>query len=109
MSSKDKSNTDSTQSCHSDALSKMKLIIHNQFPGIELVSSVYYSDVTTCCLSPIYRVATGSTIQTDFDIDPDQEESISILMYKLQRDNFYQFNENGISSEEEEEEEEEEE
>jgi hypothetical protein len=79
---------------------KMTLIIHHQFPGIELVSPVYYSIFATCCLLPDQRVNVGTTTQIGFNIHPAQEWSIGVLMYKLQRRNTDQSNEEAISSEE---------
>jgi hypothetical protein len=88
------------QSLHNDVLSKVKLIIHNQFPGIELVSPLYYSNGAVCCLSPDQRVDVGSTMQAGFNIDLAQEEPIGALMYKLQRKNTDQPDEKAISNEE---------
>jgi hypothetical protein len=79
--------------------SKVKLIIRNQFPGIELVYPVYASDGTTCCLSPNQRVDVGSTMQASFSIGPDQEP-IGALMCKLQGKNIDEFSDEAISSEE---------
>jgi LAS superfamily LD-carboxypeptidase LdcB len=59
----DSNDTDAIQSSQNDASSKVKLIIHNQFPGTELVSPLYYSDGVTCCLSPDQKVDIGSTTQ----------------------------------------------
>jgi hypothetical protein len=66
------------------APSKVKLMISNQFPGIELVSPVYNSD-GACYLSPDRRVDIGSTMQADFGIDITQSESVGILAYKLRK------------------------
>jgi hypothetical protein len=85
---------DTTQPRHNDAPSKVKLIIHHQFPGVELVSPVYGSDGAECCLLPDQKVDVDSMMQTDFDIDPTQEESIGILMYKLQRKYTGQYDKN---------------
>jgi hypothetical protein len=80
---------------------KVKLIIRNQFPGIELVSPVYAGNLVTCYPSHDQCVDAGSTTQASFKIDPTQNESIGILMYKLQRNNIDEFNEEAISSEDE--------
>jgi hypothetical protein len=81
------------------APSKVKLTIHHQFPGIELVSPECVSNVT-CYLSH-QRVDVGSTMKASFNNIPDHDESIGALMYKLQRKNNDQSNENDISNEEE--------
>jgi hypothetical protein len=80
---------------------KMTLIIHHQFPGIKLVSPVYFSLFATCYPSPDQNVDVGSTMQIDFNIDLTQYGSSGILMYKLQRKNIDQFNMNIISNEHE--------
>jgi hypothetical protein len=87
------------QSFQSGALSKMKLIIHHQFPGIELVSPIYAGDGVTCYLPPDQKVDVDATTQAGFNIDPDQEKPVGILMYKLQRKNINQSNEEIISNE----------
>jgi hypothetical protein len=88
------------QPCQNDAPSKVKLVIHHQFPGIGLVSPVYAGEFAMCYPSPDQRVVVGSAMQAGFDIDPAREESIGVLMYKLQRKNIDEFNEDGTSSEE---------
>jgi hypothetical protein len=88
-----------TQTHQNDKPSRVKLIIHHQFPGVELISPVYASDGATCYLSPDQRVNVDSTTQVDFNIDLSQTKSIGILMYKLQRKDFDHANENTISNE----------
>jgi hypothetical protein len=95
----DGNDTDTIQS-HQDNGPKMTLIIHHQFPGVELVSPVYFSLLGTCCLSPDQCVDAGSTMQASFNIDPDENQSTGILMYKLQRKNIDQPNVETISNEE---------
>jgi hypothetical protein len=80
---------------------KVELVIHHQFPGVELVSPDCYSLFATCYLSLDQRVNVGSTTQAGFSIDLDPGLSMGILMYKLQRKNSDQSNEEDISSEEE--------
>jgi hypothetical protein len=87
----------------SEKSEKVKLAIHQQCPGIKLVSPVYGSVNATCYLSPDQNVVVGSTTQADFSICPAQKWSVGALMYELQRKNINQFNENTISGEEEEE------
>jgi hypothetical protein len=71
---------------------KVKLVIHHQFPGIELVSPTYASRRSTCCLLPDQRIDVGSTMQASFNIDLTRNRSIGVLMYKLQRKNSDQSN-----------------
>jgi hypothetical protein len=78
---------------------KVKLVIHNQCPGIELVSPVYGGDSITCYISPDQRVDAGSKMQVGFSIHPAREESIGIFMYKLQKKKTDQSNEDIMSSE----------
>jgi hypothetical protein len=81
--------------------SRVKLTIHHQSPGIELASPVYACDGAKCYLSPDQRVDVDFTTQAGFNIDLDQYESTGTLIYKLQRKNMDQSNEEAISSEEE--------
>jgi hypothetical protein len=81
--------------------SKVKLIICNRFPGFELVSPFYTGNFVTCYPSHSQNVDAGSTTQTSFEIGLTQKESIGVLMYKLQRKNIGEFNEEDISSEDE--------
>jgi hypothetical protein len=78
---------------------EVKLVIHHQFAGIELVSPVYAYDSATCYLSPDQKVVVGSTTQAGFNIDLAQGEPIGILMYELK--NMKQSNMDTISSEDE--------
>jgi hypothetical protein len=98
--STDTSGIDTIQSHQNDA-PKMTLIIHHQFSGVELVSPVYWSLFAPCYLSPDQNVDVGSTVQVGFNIDSTQEWSLGALMYKLQRKNFDQSNENIVFSENE--------
>jgi hypothetical protein len=70
-----------------DAPLEVRLSIHQQFPGIELVSPVYVSNGATCHLLPDQRVYVDSKTQVGFSINPDHEESIGALIYRLQRNN----------------------
>jgi hypothetical protein len=94
-------NTDVILKQLADAPSELRLTIHNQFPGIELVSPVYATgrDVT-CYLSPGQRVGAGAMMKASFDIDLTQHVSIGVLMYKLQRKSVGQSNKGAISNEE---------
>jgi hypothetical protein len=62
-------NVDTVQSHQNDASSKVNLMMHHQFPGIELASLLYYSNGATCCLLPDQCVDVDSMMQTDFNID----------------------------------------
>jgi hypothetical protein len=84
---------------HNVTPSKVKLIIHHQFPGVELVSPFYDCYGATCYILPDQSVDVGSTTQAGFNIDHTQSESIGILMYKLQRKNADQSDEEIIFSE----------
>jgi hypothetical protein len=97
MASLNNSDADTIQSSQNSLPSKMKLIIHHQLPGVELVSPAYAGNGITCYLSPDQRVDIGSTAQVGFKIDFSKSESIGILMYNLK--NTDPFSE-AISSEE---------
>jgi hypothetical protein len=84
-----------------DIRSKVKLMIHHQFSGVELVTPVYAGNFVTCYLSHDQGVDAGSTTQANFSIDLTQSESIGVLMYKLQRKNTNQPNEEVVSNEDE--------
>jgi hypothetical protein len=71
----------------------IELMIHHQFPGIELVSPIYASHNARCSLQPEQKVNAGSTMKTCFKVNPDQYEFISILMCKLERKNTDELNE----------------
>jgi hypothetical protein len=101
MSSADSSDVGIIQSHQNNAPSKVKLMIHHQFPGTELVSPVYAGKGATCYLSPDQNVDVGSTAQVGFNIDPAQPESIGALIYRLQGKNIDQSNEDTMSSEDE--------
>jgi hypothetical protein len=100
MASTDSSDTDTIRSCQNDLPAKIRLVIHNQFPGIELVSPVYVSNNATDYLSSNQKVDVGATMQVDFNI-ASWKESVNAFIYKLQRKNIDQSNENNTSSEEE--------
>jgi hypothetical protein len=97
MSSIDNSDTDNIHSYQNDTPSEVKLMIRHQFPGIELLSPTYASRNARCCLRPEQRVNAGSTMKASFEVNPDQDESISILMCKLERTNIDELNEGGGS------------
>jgi hypothetical protein len=86
----------SQQYCNG-ASSEVKLMIHHQFPGIELVSPGYAYNGATCHLSPSQRVDAGSTTQIGFNITYSWEKPIGILMYELKRKNTRQSNKDATS------------
>jgi hypothetical protein len=53
----------------SNAISKVKLKIHYQLSGTELVHPIYVSNCSTCRLSPNHRVDADSIVQVGFNID----------------------------------------
>jgi hypothetical protein len=87
------SEADSIYSVQNDPPSEVKLMIHNQFPGIELVSPIYAGEGVTCYLSPDQSVNTGSTMQAYFSVDPEQDESINALMCRLKRSDIAELDE----------------
>jgi hypothetical protein len=101
MTSTDSNNTGTIQQRWNDTLSKVKLVIHNQCHSIELVSPVYAGYSTTCHLPPDQRISVGSTMQAEFDVALFWIWSIGVLIYRLQRKNTDQPNDNIASSEEE--------
>jgi hypothetical protein len=93
MASEDNSDIGIIQPCQNGAPSKVKLMIHHQFPGIELVSPLYCSNGAACCLLPDQRVNDGSMVQVGFNIDLSQRESIGVVMYRMERKNADEFDE----------------
>jgi CRISPR/Cas system-associated endoribonuclease Cas2 len=81
--------------------SEVKMELHNQISGIELISPAYASDDAACNLLPKQKLAVGSTTQIGFKIDFSLEEPNGILIYELKRKNTNQFNEDIISNEDE--------
>jgi hypothetical protein len=81
------------------ALSEVKLIIHNQFRGVELTSPFYVSNGAKCHLPPSQDVYFNSETEIGFKIDLSQRESNGALIYELRRNNIYQHNGNIISHE----------
>jgi hypothetical protein len=94
------------QQHQNDTPPEVRLVVHHQFPGIELISPVYACENATCHLSPDQKVDAGSTTQIGFNITnfsqgPSWRKPIGTLMYELKRKNTKQFNKNVISSEDE--------
>jgi hypothetical protein len=92
---------DANQQYKNHAPSKVKLIIHHQFPGVRLVSPVYACDGAKCYLAPDHRVVVGSTTYAGFKIDFSLGEPTGILMYELKRKNKKQSTKDATSSEDE--------
>jgi hypothetical protein len=63
----------------------LNITIYNLYPGLELISPVYYSNGTTYCVSSSQKTDTGTTIEASFGIDSKQEDFKGALLYKLQR------------------------
>jgi hypothetical protein len=80
---------DANQQYENDGSSKVELIIHHRFPGIELVSPIYFETGAKCYLSPDQEVYFGSTTQVGFTIDSDKSKSTGILIYELPEENAY--------------------
>jgi hypothetical protein len=97
----DTGNVATIQSSQDDTSPKVMLIIHHQFPGIELTSPVYAGDGVERYLPPDQNVDVDSTMQTGFNINRSWRESFGILMYKLQRKNIDQSDKGNMSSEDE--------
>jgi hypothetical protein len=95
-------NSGTIQSSQNVKPTKVKLVIHNQSPGIELISPVYACEDkdAKCLLPPNQRVDFGFTAQYGLIINSRCFPIKGILMYKLQGKNTAQFNEDGIYSEE---------
>jgi hypothetical protein len=63
----------------------LNITIHNQYPNLELVSPVYCSINTACCVPPSQQVDTGTITETNFRIRPNSAPFEGALLYKLQR------------------------
>jgi hypothetical protein len=63
----------------------LNITIHNQYPGLELTSPIYFSTSTTYCISPCQQTDTSNTIEASFRIDSKQHYFKGALLYKLQR------------------------
>jgi hypothetical protein len=83
-----------------DTLPRMELVIRHQFPGIELISPTYYSN-GVCYLSPDQKVIAGFTARASLSINFALDGSIGVFMYRLQRKNTDQPDEEIISIEDE--------
>jgi hypothetical protein len=64
----------------------LHVIIHNQYLNLELTSLVYFSDGTTCYISPSQQANTETIMEASFEIDPKQKDFKGALLYKLQRE-----------------------
>jgi hypothetical protein len=73
--------------------SKVKLVIHHQCPGIELIAPMYIGYSAAYHSDPRWRVNSGSTMQTYLMPDLPRGEPIYALMYKLKKNNTDEFNE----------------
>jgi hypothetical protein len=62
----------------------LNITVHNQYPGLELISPVYCSSNATYCVSPGQQTDIGNEIGASFRIDAKQEYFKAVLLYKLQ-------------------------
>jgi hypothetical protein len=62
------------------------MLIYNQYPGIELISPVYFCNCGTHYEYPVKRTNEGAVMKIDLRFDPNQDEPVGILMYKVQRE-----------------------
>jgi hypothetical protein len=63
----------------------LNITIHNQYPGLELTSPVYFSTGTIYHVSSSQQVSTDNTVKASFGIDSKQKYRECALLYKLQR------------------------
>jgi hypothetical protein len=63
----------------------MVMTVYNQYPGIELVSPIYFCNRGTCYEYPVKRTGTDAMMKIDFRFDPTQDEPGGILIYEMQR------------------------
>jgi hypothetical protein len=63
----------------------LRITIHNQYPGLELISPVYFSSDTPCHISPSQQTDAGTIMKASFGRYSKQEEFRGILLYKLQK------------------------
>jgi hypothetical protein len=61
------------------------MTIHNQYPGLELVSPVYFSSGTIYHTPLSQKTDTDNTIEARFGIGSKQEDFRCAVLYKLQR------------------------
>jgi hypothetical protein len=87
------------QQYHIVVSSRVNLVIHHRFHGIELVSPEYACDGADCYLTAEQRVNLGSKAYACFRTNFAKSEPIGILMYELK--NTKQSNKNAMSSEDE--------
>jgi hypothetical protein len=63
----------------------LNVIVHNQYPVIELTSPVYFCNHGTYYEYPVEKIDDGAIMKTGFRFDPEQNEPGGILMYEVQR------------------------
>jgi hypothetical protein len=72
------------QQYQNNALLEVKLVIHHQLPGTELVSPNHgWGAGARCYISPDQRVDIGSTAQTGYSINLTQGKPFGVLTYEL--------------------------
>jgi hypothetical protein len=63
----------------------LHMTIHNQYPGLELVSPVYFSSGTIYHAPSSQQKDTGNIIESSFGIDSKKTDVKGAVLYKLQR------------------------
>jgi hypothetical protein len=63
----------------------LNITIRNLYPDLELTSPVYFSNGTTCHISPNQQADPANTVEASFGIDPKQYYFKGALLYKLQK------------------------
>src|SRR5690606_12553555 len=63
----------------------MVMTIYNQYPDIELASSVYFGSHVTCNECPVERTNIGTMMKICFGLDLNQHRFGGILVYEMQR------------------------
>jgi hypothetical protein len=94
-----KHGADTSQQQKNEAPSKVKLMIHHQFPGMELVSPLYVTFGARRYLPPAQKVVFDSKTEVDFKTIPSCRISSAVLIYEVQRHNADQSIVNAVSRE----------
>jgi hypothetical protein len=63
----------------------MNITILNQYPDLELISPVYFSNSTTCRTPPNQQIGIGNALVANFGIDFKQKDVKGAVLYKLLR------------------------
>jgi hypothetical protein len=76
---------DTIQSHQNNTPSRVALVIHHQFPGIELTSLLYYGNGAVCPQLSDQQIDIGTKRKYGFEIYAIQDDFVSALLFKLQR------------------------